>query len=93
MGLYRDNGKENGNYKDYRGYRDHIGYSILELFWDNGKENVNYHIKIRVYIGAIGGPPHPVIVTIRDKRDYIKVLLYSYCTTITGWGLPNLDCP
>ena len=30
--------------------------------------------------------PHPEIVTIRDNRDYIRVLLYSYYTTITGWG-------
>ena len=30
--------------------------------------------------------PHPVIATIRDNRDYIKVLLYSYYATITGWG-------
>ena len=22
IGLYRDNGKENGNYRDYRGYRE-----------------------------------------------------------------------
>ena len=29
--------------------------------------------------------PHPVIVTIRDPRDYIRVLLYSSYTTITGW--------
>ena len=28
--------------------------------------------------------PHPIIVTISDKRDYIRVLLYSYYTTITG---------
>ena len=27
LGLYRDNGKENGNY-----------YSILELYWDNGNK-------------------------------------------------------
>ena len=33
-----------------------------------------------------GGPPHPVIVSIRDNQDYIRVLLYSYCTTIKGWG-------
>ena len=33
----------------------------------------------------LGGPPHPVIVTIGDSRDYIRVLLYSYYTTITGW--------
>ena len=29
MGLYRDNGKENGNYKDYR---DYVG-DILGLYW------------------------------------------------------------
>ena len=32
--------------------------------------------------------PHPVIVTIRDNKDYIGVLLYSSSTTITGWGGP-----
>ena len=31
--------------------------------------------------------PHPVIVTIRDHSNYIRVLLYSYYTTITGWGV------
>ena len=31
--------------------------------------------------------PHPVIVTIRDNKDYIRVLLSAYCTTITGWGV------
>ena len=30
--------------------------------------------------------PHPVIVTIGDNRDYIRVLLYSCYTTITGGG-------
>ena len=30
---------------------------------------------------------HPVIVAIRDNKDYTKVLLYSYYTTITGWGV------
>ena len=29
-GVYRDNGKENGNY-----------YSRLGVYWDNGKENGN----------------------------------------------------
>ena len=29
--------------------------------------------------------PHLVIVTIGDNRDYTRVLLYSYYTTITGW--------
>ena len=27
-------------------------------------------------------------MTIRDNKDYIKALLYSYYTTITGWGGP-----
>ena len=31
--------------------------------------------------------PHPVIVTIRDNKDSIKVLLQSYYTTVTGWGV------
>ena len=30
--------------------------------------------------------PHPVIVTIRDNKEYIRVRLYSCYTTITGWG-------
>ena len=28
--------------------------------------------------------PYPVIVTIRDKKDCIRVLLYSYYVTLTG---------
>ena len=31
--------------------------------------------------------PHPVMVTTRDNRDYIRVLSYSYYTTITGRGV------
>ena len=38
LGLYRDNGKENGNY-----------YSILGLFWDTGKENGNYCSLLGLY--------------------------------------------
>ena len=41
--VYRDDGKESGNY-----------YSILGLYWDNGKENGNYR-KYRGYIGYILG--------------------------------------
>ena len=26
-------------------------------------------------------------MTIRENRDYIRVLLHSYYTTITGWGV------
>ena len=36
-GLYRDNGKENGNY-----------YNILEFYRDNGKENGSYYLGFRV---------------------------------------------
>ena len=28
--------------------------------------------------------PHPVIVTIMDNKEYIRVLLYSYYTTTEG---------
>ena len=31
--------------------------------------------------------PHPVIVTIRDTSNYIRVLLYSPYITITRWGV------
>ena len=33
---------------------------------------------------VLGGP---VTVTIRDTTGYIRVLLYSFYTTITAWGL------
>ena len=36
LGLYRDNGKENGNYYSI------MGYNILSC-WDSGKENGNYY--------------------------------------------------
>ena len=38
-------------------------------------------------MGLVRWTPHPVIVTEGDNRDYIKVLLYSYYTAITGWGV------
>ena len=31
--------------------------------------------------------PHPVIVIIGDNRDYTRVLLYSFYTTLTGRGV------
>ena len=42
-----------------------------------------------LYVGIVcfRWTPHPVIVTIMDNKDNIRVLLYSYYTTITGWGV------
>ena len=57
LGIYWDNGKENGNYRDYRGlYRGYMGIigGILGLYWDNGKENGNYR-DYRDYTGVILG--------------------------------------
>ena len=39
MGLYRDNGKENGNYYTIIGY-------TMGLYRDNGKENGNYGLAL-----------------------------------------------
>ena len=37
--------------------------------------------------GYLRWTPHPVIVTIGDIRDSIRVLIYSYYATMTGWGV------
>ena len=34
----------------------------------------------------------PVLVTIRDNKDYVKVLLHSYYSTIAGSGGPPKVC-
>ena len=47
--LYRDNGKEDGNYREYRGYLGFTGY-ILGLYSDDGKEHGNYYIGFRVIV-------------------------------------------
>ena len=66
MKCPRDNGKENGNYRDYRGYIGIIGY-ILGLYRDNGKENGNYYIWLYrdsdLYWGYIGVILYPIITT------------------------------
>ena len=41
------------------------------------------------WVTELGWTPHPVRVTIRDDRDNIKVLVYSYDTTISGRGLSS----
>ena len=54
-------------------YRDIMG---------NGKENGSYYLGFRVEVRRT---PHPVIV--RETSNCIRVLLYSYYTTITGLGV------
>ena len=44
LGLYRDNGKENGNYYIAQKYN----YSVLGLYRDNGKENGNHYITLNI---------------------------------------------
>ena len=48
LGLYRDNGKEKGNYYNglYKVYR-----LILRVYWDNGRENGNYCNSIGYIMG------------------------------------------
>ena len=54
LGLYKDDGKEHGNYRDYRAF---IGV-ILGMYWgyigNNGKENGNYR-DYKAFIGVIQG--------------------------------------
>ena len=50
LGLYRDNGQENGNYWGYRDSIRVIGY-ILGLYRDNGK-NGNYYLGLRFWGSA-----------------------------------------
>ena len=47
MGLYRDHGKEHGNY--YLGFRvQGLKLGILGLYRDHGKENGDYYLGFRV---------------------------------------------
>ena len=58
MGLYRDPGKENGNYRDYRDniwglYRDYMGLYIHMRIMENNMETAG--IIGVIYIGIIWG--------------------------------------
>ena len=69
-------------------YPSCFGVSLLKL---NTRKKGIYPY----YYGVTGKPrttyfgwiPHPVIVSIRDNKDHIRVVLYSYYTTIAGWGV------
>ena len=51
--------------------------------WDSKGERKAQELE---HGNKLGGTPNPVIVTIRDKGKYIRVLSYSYYITIAGWG-------
>ena len=66
---------------------EHLRGTAAEWHWvrlSSGSPSLSVSISHEV---NIRGTPHPVIVVIRDNRDYIRVLSYSYYTTITGWGV------
>ena len=57
------------------------------LFWGGlGTNSILALYIFVVFAGEVRWAPQPVIVTIRDNKDSIRVLLYSYYTTSTGWG-------
>ena len=69
--------------------------NILQLLWSGALFKVKGErqvcerpwVTVRVKVSNAPFIHYPVIVTIGDNRDYIGVLLYSYYTTITGWGV------
>ena len=80
--LYRDDGKENGNY-----------YIILELYVDNGEENGDYYIRSKVLgcedlglsgLGWIGTQSFGLHVALRAyKRPPLHEI---YATRFRGLG-------
>ena len=60
--------------------------SGIREFLEQGKPQTLNRV-CRIKVRFFRRTPHPVIVTIKDNKDYIRVLLYSYYTTITGWGV------
>ena len=43
--------------------------------------------KIQAAIYTLGGPPHAVRVTTRDKKDYIRVLILPFMPLLQGGGV------
>ena len=44
-GIYRDNGKDNGNY-----YLLFLGFRVIHgIYRDNGKDNGNYYLGLRIW--------------------------------------------
>ena len=61
-----------------------MGQQGLVWHWCNVDAD---HLSPCTYVVVFTWTPHPAIVTIRDNKDYSRVLLKSYDTTITGWGV------
>ena len=74
LGLYRDNGKEDGHY--YNGlYRGYIGV-VLGLYRDNGEEDGHYYNGLyRGYIGVVLGLFRDNGKENGNYRDYIGIIL------------------
>ena len=73
LGLSWDNGKCNGNYKEYRVYRDYRVIVILGLFWENDKENGSYFLGSKTLCPNAKRYPNKCI----DARGWILHILCS----------------
>ena len=56
-----------------------FSFRLVSISLDKDLEGWNLRAESRRLLRWI---PHPVIVTIMDNKDYIRVLLYSYYTTL-----------
>ena len=63
-----------------------VRHNTIMTSWYTARPKLSSHVYLR-------WTPHPVIVTLGDNRDYIRVLLYSYYATITGWGVLLMYTP
>ena len=75
--------------QDFSIHRTILGRALQEALIASVVSTTTHTIGMQ----TLGGPPHPVIVTIRETSIYIKVLLYSYYATITGWGVHLMQTP
>ena len=66
---------------------------ILDRMRQNEMERRSNGNMNTISVGYLRRTPHPAIVAIRDNKDSIRVLFYSYYTTITGWGGPPKGYP
>ena len=60
-------------------------FANLRVLMNGRFGNNNFKVGTPTHFGL---GPHPLIVTTRGNGNEIRVLIYSWCTTISGWG-PN----